>query len=82
MELNHSVSSNLMSVYKEVQIHGPIDFSKHIAACVISPSDKKGVEDLIEAFSTKHGVPIIEMEGGEGGGVRGRYRTLHEEADY
>lgn len=48
--------------YKEVQIHGEIEFKKHIEAVVVHPSRRKGKHlEKIEAWCRAINVPLLRM---------------------
>lgn len=56
-------ASNIIRVYKEIQIHGEIRLGEHVEALVVHHKwiGNKVMEEQINQFSTKHDVKIIWM---------------------
>ena len=58
----HGLESKVLGMYKEVQIHGPIEFGKHVECAMIDPVEAKGCEKVIEQFREKFRVNVIMIE--------------------
>lgn len=52
--------SNVISTYKEIQVHGPIEFEKDIEKLYVNSNEYKTPEqqELVQNFSKKFGVPF------------------------
>jgi len=61
--LKHADSS-IISFYKEVQIHGPLKFSDHVATLVANKKHEKDTKmsGKIEKFCTTNGIPLVWMQ--------------------
>lgn len=54
------VSSSVIGTYKEIQIHGPIEFAADIERMYVNATEYNTPEHktLVETFSKKFGVPF------------------------
>lgn len=55
-----NVSSSVMGIYKEIQIHGPIEFANDIGRMYINSNKCKTPEqiELVDKFSKQFGAPL------------------------
>ena len=58
------VNSSIISVYKEVQIHGPVDLSENVEALVVNPSHKlnKPLIIKLDKLGEKYGFNVVWMD--------------------
>ena len=58
------VGSEVISEYKEVQIHGPILLSSHISCVYVHPRHKQSPSTTqeLERLAARHGFPLIWIE--------------------
>lgn len=56
--------SGVISTYKEIQVHGELDFSRHVAACVVDPAHRgdRSIMDQVERAAKKHGFEVVFMD--------------------
>lgn len=54
----------VMGKFQEMQVHGPIELSRHVAHLVVHPSlrDDAGMVKQLQAFGEKLGVPVVWMD--------------------
>jgi len=71
----YCVSSSRISNYKEVQFHGPIEFSRDVEALVVAPRHKGDARmaEMIEQFATKNHINVIWQEEEDRSADRGPY---------
>eukprot|EP01114_Cavostelium_apophysatum_P017778 TRINITY_DN5357_c0_g1_i3.p1 TRINITY_DN5357_c0_g1~~TRINITY_DN5357_c0_g1_i3.p1 ORF type:complete len:465 (-),score=89.24 TRINITY_DN5357_c0_g1_i3:34-1254(-) len=55
------MSSSVITVYKEVQIHGPIELSRHVESLHVARRHKKEFDREIAVFQKKNNVKIIYL---------------------
>jgi|JI6StandDraft_1071083.scaffolds.fasta_scaffold278413_2 hypothetical protein len=68
------MKSNVIGAYKEIQIHGPVEFSKDIERLYISKDelkmgDAKGLLEQVKSFCSKHSLDYELFENEKVGGI-------------
>lgn len=66
--LPNGTSSSCISVYKEIQIHGEIELSRHVEAFFVPSDEFERYSRDLQEVTQLHGIPIIPMETASGSG--------------
>ena len=55
--------SEVIGVYKEIQVHGEVNLSQHVDCLVVNQCHKENeeIETLLAKFHERHNVPIVWM---------------------
>jgi hypothetical protein len=64
MNRKQHCNSNIISSYKEIQIHGPVNLSEHVEELVVNPQyrNKGSMIGLLKRIGKKHGFRVIWMD--------------------